>query len=340
MQKYKMEPFCPIFREVAKILDGLPNACFVAYYKMLLYHDVKEVLASGQWIQGEIKISIQKLSRELGVSRGWLMTNTMTKLAEAGLVRQTNDGRIIFPKYKKRKDQYILPETVKQELQGLHEQVEALKQGMAELQANNLPAKVDQGVTGNRSGSDRLPVTYRPVTGHPGHYIEDQKRSSLSIVEIVNRFYIGAVGHAKLTRKQRAGAQGYIKTLLMEFSKEEVIQAIDWTVENVKDLRSIKILDSTFHQAIAVTQKQKSEIKKKVELQEAQKEQKAEYRKEREQAARLEAIKNKMEPGARDDLRSRAILALEREGTRPPIGWPEIMITLRENAILRQEEEA
>lgn len=130
--------------------------------------------------------------------------------------------------------------------------------------------------------------------------------STLSPQHFVESFYQG-IGQAKISKKEREQAIKVFNSLKKDgFTDDEIVFAVEWTLQNVKDVRSFAIIERTIGQALSEREKI---LEQQALEEEREKEREAELeqrRRDEEESAKLEEYISNLSPAEREALEYQA----------------------------------
>ncbi len=165
--------------------------------------------------------------------------------------------------------------------------------------------------------------------------------NSPSQEEIISLFY-NCIGQKKLTNTKKERARECIKELLEDgFSTEDVLFAIEWTLNNSKEkVYDFSILKHTISQAMADKEKTEEKQARLREQEQTTAQERAEEERLEKEREEIEAFKEKMDPKARAELHQRALEEIEKmEGVKKEF-VTDGFIRAKENEILKAEMDA
>lgn len=341
--RYRLDdPFVPQFREVCEILKSYSGTCFKVYFLMLHYFHIEEDSeADDVWVVGRIRALRPEVAEAVGVDYTWLRRRIWPDLVESGLVVDEAPGIIRLPKYKKKKDAYLIPDQVKRQISALIAEVENLK--TAVFDNDDSEEKASPG--GSKALSERVKSPLRegekPSENADLILLKGLKKEkiSLSIDKIVSIFYKG-IGQKRISKDKRERGKRLLKKLRKEgFSLEDIAFAVEWTLENAKeDLYDLKIIEHTIGQAIAAREKVESERRVIAERNKGVEEERADRDREEKEREEIESQKAELDPAERVALRDEAEAELLAAGVQPGF-MNDLVIGFKENEILRKRLE-
>ena len=358
MAKYQLDPFVPSFLEVAMTLFRCGDKCFTTYFMMVHLFPVQEDAdAEGDWVVARIRSTPKEVARKLGASYRWFREKTWPSLIEAGLVVEEEPGVIFLPKYKKKKDLYVIPSHVDKRLQDYEERIEQYEERMERMENmierlvkiidgfyenarkndQNMPA----GGSGLLSEGRPLPLRGEATTSGSGRDILinvlKEKKRSLSHAKVVSGFYKG-IGQNRISKQKRERASSVSKKLEKDgFSLEDIAFAIDWTLDNAKEeLYDFSILEHTIGQAIADRDKRAQNAQEEADREMAEAKQKADQEQKERDREIVEAYKANLSEEERDKLYDQAEEEIRKAGDYKESFIDSFIVGLKENEIVRK----
>ena len=168
--------------------------------------------------------------------------------------------------------------------------------------------------------------------------LDNNKTKKLSPSEIASDFYKG-IGQTKISKNKKEKAEKDIDELLNDnFSIEEVIFAVEWTLKNsTEKIYDFSIIKHTIGQATAEKKKIDEQKAKKLEMERMASEKQKEEEREARELAKIKAYKEAMNPKDRADLRKKAETEIRDSGKYREEFITDILIESKENELIGKE---
>lgn len=285
------------------------------YYDCILRHAVidEDWETNTVWVLGRFLATPEQFSKWTGKGKSYSRI-LLNKLVRAEIILMAPDGSFQLPMFKKKQDAGVRAS----DIQLLREKIEELETIVSEvLVTGKIPIPADSGKS------------------------PEEKKSKIIVFsseKIISMFYKG-IGQARITASKREKAREVYKKLRADkFSREEIGFAVHWTIENANEKPyDFALLLDTIGQAVAAKTKADSKKEKAAERQKAVDTQFEELERQESERDDWEFYKADMGLIQREELRQNAIEEIAASGEYQAEFISDILITVKENEILRRE---
>lgn len=349
-------PYVPLYPEVVHQLEEIEGYAARWLYVAIitLFHIEEDWGSDADWIAGIIhttKAEVMRQTRVGGKGKGGFW-KAWDHLLREGLVVEQEDKSFRVPHFKKKRYDAISPREIREQIAGLKNEMEELREKLDESelerseQAEESAPPGDQKPTSGRQkeSSQRSKETSERTdqsSERTGDIIIDRKKKkTLSLIDIVNMFYIG-IGQEKISRaKRERGVETSRKLIQDGFEPDDIQFAVEWTLKNPKgEIYDFSIIEHTIGQAMGARRIMESKMRDRQEWEDEQEsrqeqEKESQEREEREREE-IETFRESLSLDERVRLREEAQAEIAKSGDYKADFVSEILITAMENTILR-----
>ena len=283
------------------------------------------------WVLGRFQATADQFFQWTGKSKSYSRI-LLNKLITAKIILLAQDGSFKLPMYKKKADEGIRVA----DIQGLKKKVADLELIVREVVANGkIPMAVEMAAVPEVMSNGQSPM--------PADSVEspEEKKNNIIVLsreKVISMFYKG-IGQRRISREKREKARNVYKELRKDnFTPEEISFAVTWTLENANEKPyDFALIQSTIGQALAAMKKVDAQKQAREEIQEEIDSQREEIEEQERESDDWEFYKADMPEKDREGLRKNAIEEIAASGEYAPEFISDILITVKENEILRRE---